>query len=395
MPRYEVIGGIIMQNRDFTQNANLYRSDGAGVDIIGSFQTYSEHVGGGAVVHGDHVHPNPWSYGYFRFNYPVGKATVAQGHFGGAGNNLLDIASYSGPLQGIGFASVGSELDIMQTNAYNKAISRLSEKVRGSLDISVAMGEASETRRMLNALGKWDRWFKGFGPKRWASEWLEYTYGWKPLLSDIYDAAKELQRKNEALMTFNASAKEKKPLSTSRDLGYPDFSGVGGSGYAISDGPHVISNVSGNLVAICKVSVTLSPPTSTTNAARWTSLNPLSIAWELMPYSFVIDWFVDVGSFLRDAETALLFGPRFLSGYVSTTRIRDTHEVVQYNARGISHYFSGVVVADCQSNVKAVTFNRSLLGSYPLPRLPQVNTDLSWRRLTSAAALLAQQLGRK
>lgn len=43
---------------------------------------------------------------------------------------------------------------------------------------------------------------------------------------------------------------------------------------------------------------------------RFGASGPVSLAWELLPYSFVIDWFVDVGEILMGIDDFLI-GPRF------------------------------------------------------------------------------------
>jgi hypothetical protein len=51
-------------------------------------------------------------------------------------------------------------------------------------------------------------------------------------------------------------------------------------------------------------------------ANRLGVINPLAIAWELYPFSFVIDWFVPIGSVLTAATATA--GLEFVSGH--TTR---------------------------------------------------------------------------
>ncbi len=379
-----------MQTKDFTQNSNLYATlIGQEPAIYGSFPGFRDYVDHGPILHGDHVRPLEWSYGVFTIHYTMGSA-VAQGGNYGSGLPCVDKFNISGPLQGIGVFSV-SYLPAMLINAENTALSRLNEKVRGGLDLSVAIGESSETRRMVKAIGSWDRWFKGFGPKRWAKEWLEYTYGWKPLLSDIYNATQDLKRKNDSMLHFSARASEQREASGTRSLGRPDIVGDG-TGFIIQEGPVLTSKTGGIAKASCMYGITLKPPSKLSNAARWTSLNPLSIAWELMPYSFVIDWFVDVGSYLRDIETSLIYGPEFVSGFKSSLKIMNVSESIDYNHRGTNSFFDGVMVVNASNKVDYKVFNRSILTTYPLPHLPQVKTDLSWKRLMSAAALLTQQL---
>lgn len=145
-----------------------------------------------------------------------------------------------------------------------------------------------------------------------------------------------------------------------------------------------------------KVSVNLRPPSQAQMLSRWSSLNPVSIAWELVPYSFVVDWFYDIGSFLRDTETAYLNNSRFDGGFNTTIWAFETSERIRYDIfnKGLVPYWSNIGRLNADWRWKNLIFNRTILSSYPFPRIPQVKTDLSANRMLSAAALLAQFLPR-
>jgi hypothetical protein len=180
---------------------------------------------------------------------------------------------------------------------YNSALGKLNSKVRGDLDLGVSLAELGSTKRMFKAIGKTLKHAiklkppGGFGSsKDVANGYLQYKYGWKPLMSDVFGVADEMIR-----VTLNAVQHVK-----------------AGSRFPIG------GNKTGNLRYIngtsdCEVEVT--PPSGqhfgyyachfqlAFNYAgfrldRFSSLNPVSLAWELIPYSFVVDWFYDVGSYL-------------------------------------------------------------------------------------------------
>lgn len=125
--------------------------------------------------------------------------------------------------------------------------------------------------------------------------------------------------------------------------------------------------------------------------ARWTSLNPISIAWELMPYSFVVDWFYDIGSTLRNFETALLYN-QYVTGYVDELYVAVSKEDVDLKKRPA---FQGYRYRS-KGYRRKIDFNRSVLTSAPLPRKPQWKVSMGWQRWMSAWALSSQVLlGRK
>lgn len=264
---------------------------------------------------------------------------------------------------------------------YNQALDKLTDQVRGDLDISVDLAEAHKTREMFNATRSIENYTKTFvrrfGILKVASNaWLEYTYGIKPLLSTIYGAAEENIR-----VVLNKTARFR---ARATDYWDPQTADV----------PTLWGRITVPLdPGRWKASVTVGVDVRTEqfDPSRWSSLNPVSIAWELMPYSFVVDWFYNVGGYLRNMETAFLNSSKFRSGYKTTlqageTGMRIVKNVTNTNPTDVSLY---------TGTIKIVNINRALLTSYPRPLLPSFKASLGSRRLVSAAALLAQHLGRR
>ena len=123
---------------------------------------------------------------------------------------------------------------------------------------------------------------------------------------------------------------------------------------------------------------------------RMTSLNPVSIGWELLPYSFVVDWFYDVGSLLRNGESAVLYAHNFQYGFISRLQIQNSFH--QYSEQFSDDATIGYTHAS--SRTKSVTFSRNIMLGNPLPRPPQLNAKLGASRLLSTAALLGNLLNK-
>lgn len=296
--------------------------------------------------------------------------------------------------------------DLETSMLYNQALERLNAKVRGSLDLSVSLAEGGQTKRMIASVAKtlnharnWRNYVKKrFTPKNlreWvrdgsagaANGWLQWTYGWKPLLGDVFGVLDERQR-----IVFNTVEKLKGRAGFSREVG---------GGIQVSVEP-----ISGNndttlavLTGLNKQSVTICVKLRTrddTDIARWTSLNPVSIAYELMPYSFVIDWFYDVGSYLRNLETGLLYNSRFVGGYVSTLTVRRVEADAQGKAsRDPREGIFGRVnclLREASRWSHHTRFTRDMLTSYPMPHRPTFKVDMGSSRLLSGASLLRQLL---
>lgn len=113
------------------------------------------------------------------------------------------------------------------------------------------------------------------------SLWLEARYGWRPLLLDIqnaYDQYREVKRtRNEgrakAVVPISVSASNTNN-STATTLFSNTFVATGTRtyrGFALADGTF----------------------------GQVGQLNPLVTGYELIPYSFVFDWLIDMGSYLQ------------------------------------------------------------------------------------------------
>lgn len=134
----------------------------------------------------------------------------------------------------------------------------------------------------------WTDWTKD------ASElWLELEFGWRPLLMDAYDAGEAaaviLQPQKRGRITTSAK------VST---LVQPVGSLEGGNPYAESLPPGCTWGYYPN---VCIESGRLQ--FDLVEQCEWSKSlgldNPALIAWELIPYSFVIDWFLKVGDWLQ------------------------------------------------------------------------------------------------
>lgn len=322
---------------------------------------------------GDHHTPNPYTLETQRVNFPIGINEQLYEH--SRGEPRTDRYVRRGC---VGFGTAIPTLPV-DYHSYNKALSDLNEKVRGTLDISVNLAQSSQMIRMFNVYksakryalrADWRSIVRGV-----SGAWLEFTYGWKPLISDIYTAAEELQRKADNLV-FKFFKGRATVMDTIQS--HQDFQFYGRIYYSVP-----VSHR-------CEIKIRLKKSFDPT-ASRWTSLNPVSIAWELVPYSFVVDWFVNIGGFLRDTETALLYNSQFLDGYVTqSSRINHKYQLNQSRATPASGLWTpkSTYTVNVTGSVERLRKTRTLLHSYPLPNRPSVTAGLSSHRLLNAAALI-------
>lgn len=332
----------------------------------------------GPVIKGNFKSPYPWSYSitYAKFETGTVQVTYLYGP-----NRYYD--TWAGFNPGANDPWSPKWSDTRQAN-FNQALDRLNEKVRGSLDLGVSLAEIGQTKRMFQSVGKMANWanLSGFGTGRdLANGWLQWQYGWRPLMQDVFDAANEgLNIALHQIRNLSASGKSRLKGSgpTPEGLIYliPWYTIAEGSGKSA-----------------CRIHITIDLPGATLD--RWSSLNPVSLAWELTPYSFVVDWVYDVGSALRACETAFLYERYFKSGYVSELFAYDGSESTGYQRKPNPAGNPPTIYENfgMTKSIKRREFNRSVLSHYPFPYLPQFKVKLGAERLLSLASLLGQKIG--
>lgn len=130
--------------------------------------------------------------------------------------------------------------------------------------------------------------------------WLEYHFGWSPMLGDIYDAAGVL---------LNPAHQPPSPLVGFGKVMYPyRSSGANSSSDSYSrkmSFEGTAKATTGGLVVITSF--------NSVERQRLGMANPASVAWEVVPFSFVVDWMFSVGNVVG-AWTDLI-GTRIISGF--------------------------------------------------------------------------------
>jgi len=109
-----------------------------------------------------------------------------------------------------------------------------------------------------------------------ADAWLELQYGWKPLLSDVYEAGQSVEAICNSPRIGRVTARHWEGGSFDETVVYG----------------HIVASQKDELRYIVYLEESLSAPRSLG------LMDPLSVAWEIIPYSFVVDWFVPIGTYL-------------------------------------------------------------------------------------------------
>jgi len=151
----------------------------------------------------------------------------------------------------------------------------------------------------------------------WERHWLEYKYGWIPLLMDVKGTA-EFFAQQWAL--GGRPPREVVRVSDSWDKSYEKRVKYTPTGGAPQEDQ--VETLTVKDTVRLKAWVELNCPFLA--AAQQAGLtNPLVVAWELVPYSFVFDWFIQVGDWL----TALTATNGLTIVRVMESMLRDFHYV--------------------------------------------------------------------
>lgn len=207
--------------------------------------------------------------------------------------------------------------------------------------------------------------------------WLAYRYGWTPLFLEINGEMENiykmktnyLGRIHMASGSSSSAVKEQTYVGSNT----PIHSGTFGS-YTTTSG------VKADISVRCQVAYRTTS-TITTSLSQHGLTNPLLVAWELLPLSFVADWFVNVSDVLERIDA--LAGKQFLYGfYTIKQRYRTTETYAVYPAANGS-----IIMNPRQSEVRH--FTRETFSNLPYV-VPAISNGLSTNRLIDAVALARQ-----
>lgn len=197
-----------------------------------------------------------------------------------------------------------------------------------------------------------------------AKLWLEYNYAIKPLVGDINNY---LRLYSEGIVTNNQhdrpwviSARSRKALVVRRKS---ELSGVRHAAEAyVAVRTKLFATVNdADLLARSQLGITKS--------------DALLAAWEIVPFSFVLDWALPIGNYI-EAHLATQ-GLKFRSGYTSI-RVRELGFTTPVNTT--SSDYTATFSSTCD------WYWRKVLTSFPLPVL-QFKDPRSYSHLVTAASL--------
>jgi len=280
------------------------------------------------------------------------------------------------------------------TNHYLKLCSKLQEKMSGSdFNLGVTIAEsrqswetiataATRIRRGLNSLLRGDPHQKIEKSLGWvhssrkirrrkmtvratardlSSRWLEYSYAWVPLVVDTYNAGIALARIWGVPETFSARTSSFVASSNSN-----------------TDREYDVAEQMERFQIIA----TYARP-AVTNILGLES--PESVMWEKLPYSFVADWFIPIGSYLAAQNYFRnLSQAQFIETYYRTRYARGLRKIP--GAKTLIDNHGGYWLTE----VDVVrTISSQLV--VPTPTFKSLDSVTSWKHCVSAVALLTNR----
>lgn len=283
---------------------------------------------------------------------------------------------------------ISTALPSIQTKDRNYCLQKCYAKANDSLaTVYVTLGELTETLAMLrNPLASLRKFLKVIYKKKnantmgdlgkfWKDQWLEYRYGIMPLIFEIQGIRNAFETKSGRIFQSKASVRRNLGTTTS----FYNHSDVG-----------LDIQVKYERTLITKVSTGLyfNPIPIDRFGANVTQLLPA--IWELVPGSFIVNWLVDVDTWINGLMAATRVHP--FAGFVTTKQ----SVVIKGSVVKITGRYANCAIdpsweiirrvdkvqrtTDLSVDLSTVHFNNAYTGS--------------WRRIIDSVALLWQTPGK-
>lgn len=199
-----------------------------------------------------------------------------------------------------------------------------------------------------------------------AENWLELQYGWKPLLMDIEGLLKSLSIFNSAnshvcRVAASGSALSVKTSNFETHM-YPTIGNNMGRNYTRTET---------RCKYVCYYRIE-SPLTSFLAQTGFT--NPINLAWEILPFSFVVDWFLPIGPYLE--ALSAWDGLTFVEG--SQTRFTRCLTRLSVDYEGVNKGNpSGQIRTHSRYERERILLDRARLTTFPSATIPELKAPFA------------------
>lgn len=265
-------------------------------------------------------------------------------------------------------------------SAFNGALSKLRGKLyKGGASLGVTLGSYKQSRDMIV-----DRYRdldqratalfaeKLRNPKGWARRGagahLEVIFGWKPLLVDIHAACTSVIQLADTYGNISAGKSVRSESINKTENPYLlDIDQVNGTIRVRFSGAYRVANPNAWL------------------AERAGLINPAAVAWDLVPWSFLVGMFVNIGALVNSITDYM--GLSFINFCQSDTYEGIGRRYVRRNNGSLQKPVYEILEAHAVRKQKS----RRVIGGPPTPRLQFRVPEANWETAAMAASLFTQK----
>lgn len=217
---------------------------------------------------------------------------------------------------------------------------------------------------------------KGRNTKGLINDFLAVQYGVRPLMQDVHGAADALNKRERDGNSYRATVHGR--VGENFDTSWwksSDYSGLFGYRCQVTESHRVhvrLDYALDNplLASLSQLGIT----------------NPADLAWELLPFSFVVDWFLPVGNYLNAFDAAL--GWTFVGGSLSCISRNTVRSNIPTWEDPSNHFPFKLLVDYSPYQESNYHFERYVYASSPLPRVPRFKNPFSGQHVANAIALI-------
>lgn len=265
--------------------------------------------------------------------------------------------------------------------------SRLSEKVKGhnfNLAVNVAQGKktvdmvikaVTDISGAISDLkkGRFASAARRFGVNERTSRlskddvagrWLELQYGWLPIVNDVYEAAKAYESLTSKRRSNTITESLTRTTVFDSSASPSNWKCLGPR----KDRVRIIYEMTEELSIERSLGL----------------MDPWSVAWEVIPYSFVYDWFIPIGTYLENLNTIPKLKGRFL-----------TTECRWFNSSAVkakTNLANIITLPTCHFSCFYMKRTPSSSLTVPKPGFNTLPDAMSPKRIWNAIALATQRL---
>lgn len=229
--------------------------------------------------------------------------------------------------------------------------------------------ELAKTKRMFLDTGA--RLLKAKFPRNWrqmSNDWLSYRYGWRTFGYDCKSIQKSLKRLDEKRSRYSKCSRDIDSWTQSTNAQWQGTH-AGTSFQFTSEGSTDIS-----VAAVGTVNADITVPAF--------QFNPVVTAWELIPYSFVFDWFLDVGQALS-ALSFLALSKRYAASWGCLITAKEETSFTGYSIKpGVTGTASGSVSRESNIRIRVPC---------SVPISPQRAFKINTAKIVDLVSLLIQK----